>query len=104
MAVVPLVPAGAFVFRRLVAGQTSRATRAIASSGKPWPGPRWGTVRYTAPASAETPSRPSVEARWGSRWAAMPVAATVVAVPEPKPPASAPATTTGTVVVRAAVP
>ncbi len=65
---------------------------------------RWGTVRYTAPASADTLSRPRVEARWGSRSAAIREAATVMAVPDPKPPTTAPTTTAGTAVVSAAVP
>ncbi len=45
-----------------------------------------------------------MEARWGSFSAAMRVAATVVAVPDPKPPTTAPATTAQTVVVNAAAP
>lgn len=90
--------------RRPVSGHTASAVRAIAASGRPCARPRWGTVRYTAPASADTLSRPIVEARCGSFSAAIRVAATVVAVPDPKPPTTAPTTTAGTAVVSAAAP
>lgn len=85
-----------------VAGHVASAVSAIAANGSACPVPRCGIVRYSAPASAETLSRPSVDARCGSRCPAIPVAATVVAVPEPKPPAIAPMTTSGTKDVAAA--
>src|SRR5690606_11150332 len=84
-------------------GHTVSAVRAMAASVRPWPG-RWGTVRYTTPASADTLSRPRVEPRCGSGSAAIRVAATVVAVPEPNPPITAPATTARTAEVSAAPP
>lgn len=87
-----------------MAGQTAAATSAMAANGSPCPPPSRGSVRYSAPAVAETDNRRSAEVRWGSRCPAMPEAATAVAVPEPKPPATAPATTSGSSVVAAAVP
>ncbi|MGC0377388.1 hypothetical protein RKD28_004904 [Streptomyces sp. SAI-229] len=93
------MPAGS----RDVSGHTASAVRAMAARVSPCPGSR-GTVRYTTPASAETLSSPRADARCGSRSAAIRVAATVVAVPEPNPPITAPATTAGTEVVRAAPP
>lgn len=97
-------PVGVTPPSRAVAGQTSRATTAIEANGSRWPPPRCGIDRYRAPAVAETLSSPSDEVRCGSRWAAMPAAATAVAVPEPKPPIIAPMTTSGTDPARAAQP
>ncbi len=53
---------------------------------------------------AETVSSPSEDVRWGSRRAAIPDAATAVAVPEPKPPTITPSTTSGTDPASAAQP
>lgn len=53
---------------------------------------------------AETLSSPRDEVRCGSRWAAMPAAATAVAVPEPKPPTTTPVTISGTEPASAAQP